>query len=101
ERGFFDRAVARGHENEPAGFFEIAGGYERGKFFVFLKFYEARDRFAARGCGGFRKFANFQPTNAALGSEQQDVAVRGSDEEVLDEIFFLGARADAAFPAAG
>src|SRR6266478_3809625 len=100
ERGLFYRAVARGHENELAGLFEIAGGYERGEFFIFLEFHEARDRFAARSCGGFREFINLEPIDAALGGEQQDITVRRGDEEMLDEVFFFGARADAAFAAA-
>ena len=90
-----------GHENVTADFFEIASGDESGKFFVFLEFHQAGNGFAARGGGGFRQFINFQPVDAAFGSENQNITVRGSDEEMLDEIFFLGARADAAFAAAG
>src|SRR5258708_5543846 len=62
-------------------------------------FHEPRDCFPVGGGGSFREFVNFEAVDSALGSEQQDVAVRGSDEEVLDEILFLGARADTAFAA--
>src|SRR6266446_6937547 len=59
ERGFFNRAVARGHEDELASFFEVARRDERGKFFIFLEFHKAGDGFAARGCGRFRELINF------------------------------------------
>ena len=59
-----------------------------------------RDGFAARGCGGFGNFIDLQPVDAALGSEQQNVAVRGGDEEMLDEIVFAGFGTDAALAAA-
>ena len=100
QRGFFHGADLGGHENEAAFFFEIRGGDKRGEFFVFLEFHEAGDGLAARGCGGFGQFVDFQPVDAALRGEEQDVAVRRGDEEMLDEIFFLGARADAALAAA-
>ena len=90
-RGFFHRAVLGGHENVRADFFEIARGDQRGEFFVFLEFYQTVDGLAARRCSGFRQFVHFQPVDAAFRSENQNVAVRRSDEEVLDEIFFLRA----------
>ena len=55
---------------------------------------------AARGSRSLGNFVDLQPINAALRGEEQDVTVRGSDEEMLDEIVFARFRADAAFAAA-
>ncbi len=100
EGGFLHRAVFRGQENEAAFFLEIGGGHEGGEFLVLLEFHEAGDGLSARCGGGFRKFIDFQPIDAALGSEEQNVAVRRGDKEMLDEIFFLCFGADAALAAA-
>ena len=86
---FLHRAALGGHENEAANFFEIARGDQRGEFFVFLEFHQAGNGLAARGGGGFGQFVHLEPVDAALRSEQQNVAVRRSDEEMLDEILFL------------
>src|SRR5262245_19961950 len=100
QRGFFHGAVLGGHEDELVGGFEIARRDESGKLFVFLKFHQAVDGLAPRGGGGFRNFVDFHPVHAALRGEQQDVAVRGRDEEMLDEILLAGLGADAALAAA-
>src|SRR5208282_751863 len=100
DRGFLHGAELGGHEDEAALFFEVGGGDEGGELFVFLEFHEAGDGFAARGSGGFRQLVDFLPVNAALGGEEQDVTVRGGDEEILDEVLFLRFRTDAALAAA-
>ena len=98
--GLLHRAVFGGEEDVAAGFFEIARGNDGGELFVFLEAHEVVDGFAARGRGGFGNFVNLQPVDAALRREQQDVAVRRGDEEMLDEIVFARFGADAAFAAA-
>src|SRR5271156_4326058 len=70
-------------------FFQVARSHQRRQLLVFLEFHQARNRLAARGCRGFRQFVHFQPVDAPLRREQQNIAVRGSDEEVFDEILFL------------
>src|SRR6202046_1879523 len=53
---------------------------------VLLETHQVADGFSAGRCRRFRNFVNLQPVHATLRSEQQDVAVRGRGEEVLDEI---------------
>ena len=62
-----------------------------GKYLAFL---------SARSGGGFGNFIHLQPVNAALRREEQDVAVRRGDEEMLDEVLFARFGADAALAAA-
>ena len=100
DRGFFHRAEFGGHEDEAALFLEIGCGDERGELFVLLEFHEAGDGLAAGGGGGFGKLVDLEPVDAALRGEEEDVAVRRGDEEVLDEVLFLGFGADAALAAA-
>ena len=100
ERGLLHRAVARGEENVAAFLFQIARGNDGGEVLVFLEFHQVGDGLAARGRRGFGNFVHLQPVDAALRAEQQDVAVRRGDEEVLDEILFARFRADAALAAA-
>src|SRR5580704_9783791 len=100
ESRFLYRAVLRGQEDEAAFFLEIGCGDEGGEFFVLLEFHEARDGFAACCSGGFGEFVDLQPVNAALGGEEQDVAMRRGNKEMLDEVLFLGLGADAALAAA-
>ena len=100
EAGFLHGAIFRGEEDVSIGFFQIARGNDGGELFIFLETHQVGDSLAARGCGGFGNFVHFQPINAALGSEQQNVAVRRGDEEMLDEIVFARLGADAAFAAA-
>src|SRR5271156_2959915 len=100
EAGFFHRAVFGGEEDVAIGFFQIARGNYGGELFIFLEAHQVGNGFTARGCGGFGNFVNFQPVDAALGSEEQDVAVRRGDEEMLDEIVVASFGADAAFAAA-
>ena len=98
--GLFHRAVARGEEDVAAGFFQIARRHQRGEVLVLLEFHQAGDGLAARGRGGLGNFVHLEPVDAALGAEQQNVAVRRGDEEMLDEVLFARLRADAAFAAA-
>src|SRR6267378_663222 len=100
QRGLLYRAALRGHEDELIRILEIARRDERGELLVFLEFNETRNGFAAGGRRRFRQFIDLQPVDAALRGEQQDVAVRRGDEQILDEIFFLRLRADAALAAA-
>ncbi len=100
ELRFLHRAVFGGEENVAARFFEIARGDHRRERFIFLEADDAVDGLAARGRRGLGNFVDLQPVDAALRCEQQNVAVRGGDEEVLDEIFFARPGADAALAAA-
>src|SRR3984957_10392521 len=75
ESRFFYRAVFRGQEDEATFFLEIGGGDESGEFFVFLELDEAGNGFSARCGGGFGELVHLQPVDAALGGEQQNVAV--------------------------
>ena len=100
ELRFLYRAVFGGEENVTAGFLQIARGNDGRERFVFLEADDAVDGLAARGRGGFGNFVHLQPVHAALRGEQQNVTVRRGDEEVLDEIFVAGLRADAALAAA-
>ena len=68
----------------------------RRQVLVFLELHQAADGLAARGRGRLGNFVHLEPVDAALGAEQQNVAVRRGDEEMLDEVFFARARADAA-----
>ena len=100
ERGLLHRAAFGGEEDVAALFLEVARRHHGGERLALLEADEAVDGFSARGRGGFGNFVDLQPVDAALGGEQQNIAVRGGDEEVLDEIFFAGLRADAALAAA-
>ena len=100
ERRLFHRAVLGGEENVAARFFEVARGHHRGELFALLEAHKVVDGFAARGRRGFGNFVNLQPVDAALRCEQQNVAVRRRDEEVLDEIVLARLRADASLAAA-
>src|SRR6185437_10189483 len=94
-------AVLGGKEDVATFLLEIADGDHRGELFALLEANNAIDRFPARGRGGFGNFVDLQPIDAPLRGEEQDVAVRGGNEEVLDEIVFAGSRADAPLAAAG
>ncbi len=98
--GLLHRAVARGEEDVAAGLFQIARGHQRREVLVLLELHQAGDGLAARGRGGLGNLVHLQPVDAALGAEQQNVAVRRGDEEMLDEVLFARARADAALAAA-
>src|SRR5207237_5878400 len=98
--GFLHGAAARGKEDVATGLFQIVRRDERGEVFVFLEFYKAADGSAARGGCRFRNFVDFEPIDPPLGAEKQDIAVGGSDQEMLDEILFARARANASLPAA-
>ncbi len=100
ERGLLHRAVARREENKAAGLFEVARGHQRRQVLVLLELHQAADGFAARGRSRLRNLVNLEPVDAPLRAEQQNVAVRGGDEEMLDEVLFARARADAALAAA-
>ena len=98
--GFLHRAALGREENVTVGFLQIARRNHRGEFFVFLESHQIADRFSTRRRRRFGNFVHLQPVHAALRGEQQDVAVRGGDEELLDEIFLARLRADAALAAA-
>ena len=100
ELGFLHRAVLGGEEDVAARFLQVARRHNGRERFVFLEAHDAVDGLAARGRRGFGNFVHLQPVDAALRGEQQNVAVRGGDEEVLDEILLARFRADAAFAAA-
>ena len=100
ELGFLHGAALGCEEDVTAGLLEIARRNDGGEFFIFLKAHEIVDGFSARGRRGFGNFVNLQPVNAALGREEQNVAVRGGHEEMLDEIVVARLRADAALAAA-
>ncbi len=52
------------------------------------------------GRGGVGNVVNLQPVHAALVGEDQQVGVRGGDDQVLDHVFGARRHADAAFAAA-
>ena len=55
---------------------------------------------ALAGGGGVGNFVDLQPVDAAARGEDQQVAVRGGHDQVLDEILGARAHADAALAAA-
>src|SRR5262249_17907094 len=59
-----------------------------------LQVEQVDDCLPARGAASLRNFVDFGPVDFARGGEEQDVGVRRGDEQVLDEIFFLGGGAD-------
>ena len=86
EFGFFDRAVAGGEEDVLVLLFEIAHGEHRLYRFTGLQADQVADVLAFPGGADVGDLIDLQPVNAALVGEDENVGVRGGDEEVLDEI---------------
>src|ERR1700674_565575 len=84
QRRLLHRAALGGHENELVRFFQVARRGRWRQFFALLEFHKAGYRLAARSGGGFRQFVHLQPVVPALRSEQQNIAVLRSDEQMLD-----------------
>src|ERR1700730_10840915 len=100
ELGLFYRAVAGREENIAAGLFQIPRRHYGGELLVFLEAHEVIDRPSARGRSCLGNFVHLQPIDPAFRREQQNVAVRRGDKEVLDEILLARSGADAALAAA-
>jgi hypothetical protein len=76
-------------------FFEIAHGEHRAHGFAGLQSDQVSDVLAAAGCADIGNFVDLEPVDAAFVGEDENVRVRGRDEEMLDEIFFARLHAGA------
>ena len=103
---FLHQAVAGGEEDVLVLFFEIAHG-EHGLYgFAGLQADQVADVLAFSGGADVGDFVDLEPVDAALVGEDENVGVRGGDEEMLDEILVArlhagAARASAALHAVG
>src|SRR5271170_1723416 len=88
--GFFHQAVARGEENVFVLFFEVAHGEHGADGFAGLQSNEVADVLAFAGGADVGNLVNLKPVDAALVGEDENVSVRGGNEEVLDEILVAG-----------
>src|ERR1035437_6702564 len=88
-----------GHHDELIGH-EFAHGQERLHGIVRLQVDQVRDMLALADGGGVRNLVDLEPIHAALVGEDQQVAVGGGHDQVLEEILGARAHADAALAAA-
>ena len=94
-----DHAVL-GHHHDELVRHELAHRQERFHGLVRLQVDQVRNMLALADGGGVRNLVDLQPVDAALVGEDQQVAVRGGDDQVLEEILGARAHADAALAAA-
>ena len=106
ELGLFHQAVAGGEEDVLAHFFEMANGEHGADRLARLQTDQVADVLAFAGGADVGNFVHLQPVDASGVGEDQNVGVRGVDEEMLDEILVArlhagAARASAALHAVG
>ena len=99
QRGLFDRAARRAHEDEAivGKFFDRQDGAD---FFPFFKREHIDDRFTAAITRTLRHFIDAQPVETPAVGETKNRIVRVGDEQLIDEIVFLDRRRLFAAPAA-
>ena len=100
ELGLFHQAVAGGEENVLARLFEIADGEHGANRLARLQADQVADVLAFAGSADVGNFVHLQPVDASGVGEDQNVGVRGIDEEMLDEILVARLHAGAARAAA-
>ena len=88
--GFFNDAFGGGHDQVTV-FGKFGHRHHGGHALLLFQLEQVDDRLALGGASALGQFIHFQPMHPPLVGEVQDVVVRGGDEQVLDEIFFLGA----------
>ena len=98
KRRLFHRPVGSGHEYE-AVIDKLLDRQHRGDLFVLEQGDQVDDRLAARDAAALRHVVDLEPVDAPAIREAQNVIVRVGDEQVVDEIVFLGARRLLASPA--
>src|SRR5205085_2452233 len=70
----------------------LVAGEDRVDALVVLDLDEVHDRLAAAGAAALRHLVHLEPVDLALVREAQHEVVRVRDEELLDEVVFLGRR---------
>ena len=98
--GLFHRSVAGGQEHKTAFLFQIARRNHGSQRLAFLEAHQVADRFSAGGRRRFGNFVHLEPIHPAFGAKQQNVAVRRSHKEMLDEVLFARLRSDPSLAAA-
>ncbi len=91
KRRLLDRAVGRGHEYVLV-FVELLDRQDRGYLFAVHERQQVDDRFAAAGAPALRHVVDLDPVQSPAIGETQHVVVGIGDEQVVDEIVFLGRR---------
>src|ERR1700736_3158986 len=94
-----DDALLRHHHDEFARD-KLLHREKRGNGFVRHQVNQAGAVLAFAGSGGVGDVVNFQPVDAALVGENQQVSVSGGNDQVLDHILGAGRHTDAALAAA-
>src|SRR4029078_11146206 len=93
--GFLHRPLAGAHHDEPLRRVELADRQQRRDLLVRLHRHEVRDRLALAGRHDIRDLVDLEPVAPPLVRENQDVAVRRRHEQVVDDVLFARAHADA------
>ncbi len=97
--GLLDGAVAGG-EHEVLGLGEVARGEHRLDALALAQGQDVDERAALGGTGGLGQFVDLRAVDLAAVGEEQQVVVRGADEQVLDEVAVLHVHPGHATPAA-
>src|SRR5690349_24969683 len=88
QRGLFDRAVARAEQQELS-FRELTHRHHRLDLRLGRDVDQVDDWFALGRAARLRNLINLQPEASAVVGEAEDVVVRRTDKEMLDEILIL------------
>ena len=89
QRRLLDRAL-RGRHEHVVLLVELLDRQHRGDLLALLKREDVHDRLAAAGARALRHLVDLEPVEAPAVGEAQQVVVRMSYEQAVDEIVFLG-----------
>ena len=96
ERGFLDRSLLRGEEDEFAFLLEIADGEDGADIFAWLQVEQALHGLTLACRTYIGNFVDLEPVDAAGVGEAEQVGMGGVDDELGDEVLFAGLHAGAA-----
>src|SRR5438067_43142 len=88
ELGLLHLALLRAEEDKGAGA-EVPHGHAGGDGFALAQRQQIDHRFALRLASALGNLVHLEPVDLAEGGEEQEVGVRGSDEEIFDDVLFL------------
>ena len=88
ELGLLDDALPR-REDEVLRLLEVSRRDDCAHVLVLAEGQEVHDRASLRLAGAERELVHLEPIHLADGREEEDVVVRGGDEEVLDVVVVL------------
>src|SRR5207237_9107646 len=88
ELGLLHLALLRAEKDKGAGA-EVPHRHAGGDGFALAQRQQIDHRFAFRLASALGNFVHLEPVDLSAGGEEQEVGVRGSDEEIFDDVLFF------------